>query len=610
MELKFFLFEHEFTRTCVQIWFGLKKCGIKNFNSVISEEIYHHRVRIPFYVNKQELKRQRHHEFRSPVHFIIGIRKTGNDPDEDRKVKRTIDSVNAGSYGNVIHFILENIETISDKFQSSDLNSIRNQADFWYLELRAGDLLHPYLLYRAALYIDNHKVSLLYTDDRVFSGNVKNVIRKEYKPDFSKYALMSSDYIGSRFFVNYSRYKILGGFDSGRCGSGMYYDFLMRAVEKKQNIGHMSGALIYIPEETYYYGSREEEEDAELKVLNDYIARIGIRAHAESIDDKDLVNDMDTPGCYDRSLRHISFEITSRPKVSIIIPNKDQVPTLKRCIDSIIAKTSYDNYEILVVENNSEEQETFEYYRELAGLYASEKSDDDGPSADHAGKVSSDTTHEKIRVITYKGIFNYSAINNFAVKESHGSYLLFLNNDTEVINGEWLTEMLSLCIQEDTGAVGAKLLYPDETIQHAGIIVGIGGMAGHSHKYLPADAHGYMNRLMMTQEVSAVTGACLLVSRTDFEYAGGFDEDFKVALNDVDLCLKILKNGKKNLFTPFARLYHYESKSRGLDTSPERRKRLEEETVSFVHKWKDFMDNGDPYYNINLSLRYEDFRER
>ena len=247
-------------------------------------------------------------------------------------------------------------------------------------------------------------------------------------------------------------------------------------------------------------------------------------------------------------------------------------------------KSTYDNYEIIIVENNSETPEIKKYYEEL-------KED------------------ERIKIVTYEGSFNYSAVNNLGVKAAEGEYILLLNNDTQVITVNWMEELLMYAQREDVGAVGAKLYYGDKTIQHAGVVLGLGAhrTAGHSHYMQHRENLGYMGRLCYAQNVSAVTGACLMVSKELFEKAGGLDESFAISLNDVDFCIKLREMGYLNVFTPFAELYHYESVSRGLDDQGEKAARYNEESARFRERWKEVLEKGDPYYNPNFSLDRSDF---
>ena len=284
------------------------------------------------------------------------------------------------------------------------------------------------------------------------------------------------------------------------------------------------------------------------------------------------------------TIYRIRYEVQGNPLISIVIPNKDHYVDLKRCITSIIEKSSYDNYEIIVVENNSTDDEIFRYYEELR-------------------------KNSQVRIVTYEGDFNYSRINNFGVSKARGEYLLLLNNDTEVITLDWMEELLMYAQREDVGAVGAKLYYPDKTIQHAGVVIGLGAhrTAGHTHYRVSSNNLGYMGRLCYVQNMTAVTGACLMIKKKIYDELGGLDESFAVSLNDVDFCLRIREAGYLNVFTPFAELYHYESASRGSDTEGERAERYNEESERFREKWRKMLESGDPYYNPNFSLDRSDF---
>ena len=273
-----------------------------------------------------------------------------------------------------------------------------------------------------------------------------------------------------------------------------------------------------------------------------------------------------------------------QPLVSILIPNKDHTDDLEKCLHSIYAKTTYENFEVIIIENNSTDPATAAYYKKLPERY------------DHA------------RVVTYKGGFNFSRINNFGRRYAAGKYLLLLNNDVEVINGDWLTQMVGECSQPGVGLCGAMLYYPDDTIQHAGVLMGINGSAGHSHKSYPRTAVGDMYRLVTTQNYMAVTGACLMTKASLYRAFGGLDEEkFAVAYNDVDYCLKLWQKGLLNVYTPRAEAYHYESKSRGLDTLSENAKRYEREKANFYAKYQQYIDNYDPYYNPHFNHLFENF---
>lgn len=286
------------------------------------------------------------------------------------------------------------------------------------------------------------------------------------------------------------------------------------------------------------------------------------------------------------AVRRVQDPIGGEPLVSILIPNKDHREDLARCIDSIRVKTTWPKWEIIVIENNSEEEETFRYYEEI-------------------GK------DERIRVIRREGRFNYSAVNNAGFREAKGEQILLLNNDTEVVSPDWIQEMLMYAQREDVGAVGAKLLFPDGTIQHAGIGMGIRIIAGHYFRGEAGDSKGYYGRLSYAQEVSAVTAACMMIPRRVYEEMHGLDESFSVVFNDVDLCLRIRAAGYNIVWTPWAELTHYESKSRGTDTETEEKKRFfVGETNRFLRKWYRVLEEGDPYYDPNLTRDKEDFSLR
>ncbi len=296
----------------------------------------------------------------------------------------------------------------------------------------------------------------------------------------------------------------------------------------------------------------------------------------------------------------ISYEIKGEPKISIVIANKDHVEDLRRCISSIREKSTYENYEIVVVENNSETDEIFAYYKELTN-------DKFDKAMKHGDVMMSDDGVTKI--VKYEGEFNYSAINNLGVEKTDGEYILLLNNDTQVITVNWMEELLMYAQREDVGAVGGKLFYGNKTIQHAGVVIGLGAhrTAGHTHYGQSRENLGYMGRLCYTQNATAVTGACLMVKKSLFEKVGGLDTGFAVSLNDVDFCLKLRKEGYLNVFTPFAELYHFESISRGLDDAGEKAQRYNKESEVFRDKWKEELTKGDPYYNPNFSLDRSDY---
>ncbi|MEM3906687.1 MAG: glycosyltransferase family 2 protein, partial [Nitrososphaerota archaeon] len=284
----------------------------------------------------------------------------------------------------------------------------------------------------------------------------------------------------------------------------------------------------------------------------------------------------------------VSYYAKGNPLISIIIPNCDHALDLERCVHSIETKSSYKNYEILIIENNSKEKETFRLYESLI------------------------QENKRIRVLEWNYSFNFHKVNNWAVKSANGEILLFLNNDTEVISSDWLEQMLMHATRNEIGTVGAKLYYPDSTIQHAGIVLGMGGIAGHVFRGLGGKFLYYPQSILLNlvRNVIANTGACLMIKRTIFEKVGGFDENYILAFGDVDFCLRVFEAGYLNLWTPYAELYHHESKTRGYEDTPEKQKRFLAEVEYFRRKWLHLVEKGDPYYNPNLSLEHEDYRLR
>ena len=297
-----------------------------------------------------------------------------------------------------------------------------------------------------------------------------------------------------------------------------------------------------------------------------------IEAHLERTGTKGEVSHTQDLGFY-----RVKYPVQRKPLVSVIIPNKDEKETLQTCLEMLEKNTGYQNFEIIIVENNSTTDEIFRYYKELS-------------------------RNRKIHLLRWGKEFNYSAINNFAAAHAKGEYLLFLNNDVKSINPDWLEEMLGVCQRPEVGGVGAKLIYPDNTIQHAGCVIGMGGIAGHMFVDMPADRTGYLHKASLLQDMSAVTAACLLMKKEVFEQAGGFTEELAVAFNDVDLCLKVRKNGYLIVYDPYAKLYHMESKTRGAEDSKEKVRRFQTEIEYMRCHWIDILKNGDPCYNKNLSL--------
>lgn len=437
------------------------------------------------------------------------------------------------------------------------------------------DILHPSVLFESMKKICDEGADYVYCDEATFqSPDINDLIVLHFKPDYSKDNLRANNYICHFSVFAKELLESTELFRSAYDGS-QDHDMILRLTHNAKKICH-------IPRILYYWRSHPQSVAADINAKTYAIDAAKRAVHDHILDTEGIEVQVESTRAFP-TIFEIKYPIKGEPKISIIIPNKDHVKDLRRCVDSVLNESTYKNYEIVIVENNSEEQSIFEYYKEL------EK-------------------NEKVKVVTYKGTFNYSKINNFAVQSATGDYLLFLNNDTEVITPEWMENMLMYAQRADVAAVGAKLYYGDNTIQHAGIVLGLGAhrAAGHTHYKAPHEHLGYMGRLCYAQDVSAVTAACLLVKKSLFDEVGGFDESFTVAFNDVDLCMKFREKGYLNIFTPFAEMYHYESKTRGLEEG-EKLRRFEREVAAFRGKWKKDLDAGDPYYNPNFTLDAADY---
>ena len=445
------------------------------------------------------------------------------------------------------------------------------------------DYLHPSVLYEYVKAINEQNADYLYCDETTFrESNLNHFVTIHFKPDYAIDNLRANNYI---CHLSCFDRKLLEGealYRSEFDGS-QDHDMILRLTDKAQKIVH-------VPKLLYYWRSHAGSTagniaaktyaiDAAKGAVADHLRRHGYR------------NFKITSTRAFETIFKISYEIMGEPLISIVIANKDHEEDLKRCLTSIFEKSTYENYEIIIVENGSTQESTQRYYNEIcAGPYK-----------------------ERIHVVRYTyaegETFNYSRVNNFGVSHAKGDYILFLNNDTEVISVNWMEELLMYAQRSDVACVGAKLYYPEKTIQHAGIVIGLGAhrTAGHTHYRQRRENLGYMGRLCYTQDVSAVTGACLMVKRSVFDEAGGLEEEFAVSLNDVDFCLKCRSLGYLNVFTPFSELYHYESASRGNDLQGENARRYDEESARFREKWKDVLEAGDPYYNPNFTLDRSDY---
>ena len=437
------------------------------------------------------------------------------------------------------------------------------------------DVLYPNALFEVVQTIQNTGADFVYSDEIVLSADLKELGGYHFKPDFAPDYLRGVNFITHLAVFSRPLLDAAGAYESKEFDGAQDHDLILRLTEKAQRIEHIKKVLYIwraaagstaagMEAKPYAVAAGERAIDAQLK-------RLGLPGHAMAVPD--------APGAF-----QVRYELTGHPKISVLIPSKDHIDDLDRCLTSLYKNAGYDNFEVIVIENNSTDPATFAYYETLPSRFAD------------------------CRVVYYKGVFNFSAINNFGATFAEGEHLLLLNNDIEVLSHDFLRELLSYSQRPDVGAVGAKLYYPDDTIQHAGVLMGINGSAGHSHKSYPRTAVGDMYRLVTTQNYMAVTGACLMTKASLYRAFGGLDEEkFAVAYNDVDYCLKLWQKGLLNVYTPRAEAYHYESKSRGLDTLSENAKRYEREKANFYAKYQQYIDNYDPYYNPHFNNLFENF---
>lgn len=457
-------------------------------------------------------------------------------------------------------------------YDNWELFSYQTQETDGYLAvIDAGVELTPDAFYQCVTHI-NLRVNTdwIYTDGDLVDWKTDIHVLGLFKPDFSIDYLRSNNYIGPFCLIRKSllqKYNFNSSFDSV-----WLYDIYLHLYELTNNVFHIPEVL--------YHDNASKYDASGLKIINkslDEKERLILSEHFKRCHIKAEIYNSGIAGIHD-----VVYSIAGKPLVSIIIPNCNHMEDLKRCIESF-EKSIYSNYEIIIVENNSEDTSIFQYYASL------------------------NQNLIRVRVLKWKQPFNYSAINNYAVQEAFGDYLLFLNNDTELIDVSGIERMVANCQRDDVGIVGAKLFYPDKSIQHAGTIVGYGGTAAHAFSGLRVHHRGYLAREMIQQDMSAVTAACMMVKRNVFQAVGGFDENIAVAFNDVDFCLKVRQIGMKVIFIPNVTLYHYESKSRGVEDTPEKLRRYNKEVYILRERWKLFMERGDPFYNHNLTLEREMF---
>lgn len=587
-------------RLIQKVWLNIHDYGlgptIKKALHIISEKWMRKWVaRKPLY-SKKQLNQQRKYRFSDERTFSIVVPLYNTPP---QFLKEMIQSVIDQTYGkwelcmadgsDESHRDVEEIclayaqqdtrirykKLEANRGISGNTNACLDMATGDYIGLfDHDDLLHPAALFEVMRTIHETGADFVYTDENTFHNTPRDAFCPHYKPDYAPDTLRTNNYICHFTVFSKELLEKAGRFRSQFDGS-QDYDMVLRLTEKAMRIVH-------IPKILYYWRAHKNSVAQEVSAKPYVIeaAQGAIREHLERVGLVGTVENTCVPSMY-----RVRYALTAQPLVSIVIANRNHASDLRACITSIYEKTSYPNFEIVVVENNSDEEEIWDYYQEL-----------------------SETS--KAKIVTWNspdGAFNYSALNNFGVSCCHGDYYILLNNDVEIISADWIQEMLMFAQRKDIGAVGAKLYYPDDTIQHAGVGLGIMGVAAHYHRGFPRNHPGYMGRLIYAHNVSAVTAACAMIPRQVWQQVGGLDESFAVAFNDVDLCMRIRQAGYLIVWTPYAELYHYESKSRGLEDTPEKRKRFLGEVTRFQTRWEDELKAGDPYYNPNLSLNKEDF---
>ena len=577
----------------------LKHYGVKGFYARLLERFEEREVEYQEWYEKhklseEELARQRKKKWKDPV--VISVLVPAYRTPEVF-LKQMMESVLLQTYPYLELCIADgsgtddSVEKVVKEYQKKDprvryrrleknegiagnTNAAIEMASGEYLALfDHDDLLSPNALFEVASAIEKEKADVIYTDEDKVTSDLKEHFQPHFKPDFNPDLLCANNYICHLFVVKRSLALKLGGQDPAYDGA-QDYDFIFRCTENAEKIVHVAKILyhwrVHQASTADNPSSKLYAFDAGKRAIEAHLARIG--AKAEVSHTKDL-------GFY-----RVKYQVQGNPLVSIVIPNKDEKETLKKCLESIWKKTSYSNYEIILVENNSTTQEIRDYYKELDGK-------------------------ERVRVVYWDKEFNYSAINNFGISHAKGEYILCLNNDITVISPDWMEELLANCQRPEVGIVGARLYYPDNTIQHAGIVLGMGGCAGSLFVGLARSRGGYLHKAALQQDLSAVTAACFMVKKEVFEKAGGFEEKLAVAFNDVDFCLKVRHAGYLVVYDPYAELYHHESKTRGYENTEAKKRRFQEEIEYMRCHWMpDIL--RDPYYNETLSLKASDYSLR
>jgi GT2 family glycosyltransferase len=588
-------------------WMYLRRKGVKQFAKRVSDVVLgadgisYERWRRKYGTTQQALAGQREHRFEQEplISILVPLYRT-----PEKFLREMIASVEAQTYRNWELILSDGSgadSPITELLKEYEKKDARIRALHHGRQLRIAentneaiaaasgeflafgdhdDLLAPDALYECVRVLNERpETELIYTDEDKVDGSGRRYFEPHFKSDYNPELLCSMNYFCHLVVVKRSLQERAGLLDPAFDGA-QDYDFVLRCTEQTGE-----SQIAHIPKILYHWRAHQSSTaenpeskryafDAGCRAVQSHYDRLGIAAK---------VSDGEYPGLY-----RTAFEIQGEPLISILIPNKDHHDDLEKCIRSIEEKSDYRNYEYIIIENNSTEPETFETYQRL------------------------EAENPKVHVVYYQeeGGFNYSKINNFGAEHARGEYLLLLNNDTEIISPDCLRQMLGYCQMEEIGIVGARLYYEDDIIQHAGVVLGFGGIAGHAFIGQPRGDNGYFSRIICAQDYSAVTAACMMVKSSVFHAVGGMSPELRVAFNDIDFCMKVRAYGKRIVYNPYAELYHYESRSRGLEDTQEKIERFNREMAQFLDRWGDQVKAGDSYYNPNLTLDKADFSLR
>ncbi|MCD8013776.1 MAG: glycosyltransferase family 2 protein [Lachnospiraceae bacterium] len=603
-----------FVNICRKSWRYLRRKGYRQFVKRVSdvlmgnEGVGYERWRRKYGVKRQELTEQRsaHFAWEPKISIVVPLYRT-----PEKFLREMITSVQMQTWSNWELVLSDGsgnaaLTGLLKKYEASDSRILVLLNDGNPLRIAENtnaalmaatgdyivfgdhdDLFSPDALWSCVKVLNEKPdTELIYSDEDKIDVGGRRYFEPHFKPDYSPDLLCSMNYFCHLVLIKRELRERTGFLDPAYDGA-QDYDYVLRCTENTD-----ASRIAHIPKILYHWRSHKDStaENPESKRYAFEAGRRAIAAHYERLGLTANVTEGEYPGLYHTEFAIQEREDGSLPLISILIPNKDHIVDLRNCIRSIEEKSDYRNYEYIIIENNSTEPETFEAYREL---------ERDIP---------------RLRVVYFKTEsdtgFNFSAINNFGTNYAKGDYYLLLNNDTEIINPDCLRQMLGYCQREEVGAVGALLFYEDGTIQHAGVVLGYGGIAGHAFIGEKRGDNGYFSRIICAQNYSAVTAACMMVKASVYHEAGGMSEELCVAFNDIDFCMKVRQLGKLIVYTPQAQLYHYESKSRGLENTQEKIERFNQETRLFLERWGDQVKAGDPYYNPNLALDKADFSIR